>query len=446
MRINSLLNLIIIMLSLCLFVSNSLALDSEYLNDSQNDENATQEKEIKAIQIGQEITKENIALQNNNVRDLVEETENFLEEKGEKKIYPIKVFSLPSAPKSLSGVSFIYCTVANGSSFTLVDGKILELKTHGQIMIHWGRHTIKHAQHLFDHKDIKFEGIELDTLLIFKAIHFLKEGVNNDNVRMKQFEDYYYSFNQKTGKASLLSYTIRDEEIKPALEYEHNYEFGESVPDQGKDKLIGMIERALTILFIGRPEVRGNPYNWEGDNLLEWNGDRELLRNKKFKFSFVLSNDQKIKNLKSEIVSNIKTFGFENFNALSSITRKEEDTPVFQIETIIILDRIMKDKEGKTRTYSDSLTRLTLAMAHEIFGNVQVYLKIHFKEMENRLEKINQQELELNSLRKGVRFLKWLTVLKKFNDEFEEELKEDFRNLLKEEEMNLEIFKGKTQN
>ena len=168
------------------------------------------------------------------------------------------------------------------------------------------------------------------------------------------------------------------------------------------------------------------------DNLFNWTGNRAVLTNKTFTIYYTNSDDKYVKKLLTDTGATTTKFTDAATFMLGS---KDEKISIF---SCVFADKIFWDQNKIERT--DSVTRLTVALAHEIYGNVQMYLKY------NPAKKLpSRKQAEINAFTAGIDFINRAQVslkngtLSKLPNK--EKLIKDFNNALKIEKASLEYWK-----
>jgi hypothetical protein len=99
------------------------------------------------------------------------------------------------------------------------------------------------------------------------------------------------------------------------------------------------------------------------DNLFSWPGNRHVLDGKSFLLEITTSTDERWR----KILAEHNTFDLKHLDALTIL--EVDDNGKLPITTALFIDKLCYDENGNERV--DSLVRIAVALAHEIFGNVQ---------------------------------------------------------------------------
>jgi hypothetical protein len=106
----------------------------------------------------------------------------------------------------------------------------------------------------------------------------------------------------------------------------------------------------------------------KGDYLFNWKGDRTVLANKTFEIYYTFSDD---KYLSAKIAQTGATMA-EQADSMTLMMKDKGKEKGSLIMLCLFADKIFFDKNGVER--KDGLARLTVALAYEVYSNVQMYL------------------------------------------------------------------------
>jgi hypothetical protein len=210
-----------------------------------------------------------------------------------------------------------------------------------------------------------------------------------------------------------------------------NLEWGpalENGPEETKKSYVDALNSALAMVKAFQPE---------GDNLFNWTGSRTVLANKTFEIYCTTSDDEYMNKL---ITKNGITIT-KTTDAMTILTGEKGKKEV-NIFLCLLTDRIFLDKNKEERT--DGFTRLSVALAHEIYGNTQMYLKQDLSPTSTK-KLPNRKQAEINAFTAGINFInKVLDSLKNglmSSISNKDKLITDFSNALKSEKASLEQWK-----
>lgn len=207
---------------------------------------------------------------------------------------------------------------------------------------------------------------------------------------------------------------------KPALEL--SYEWGDAIPERNREQYFNVIQQALTIVEAFPPA---------GDNLFSWSGDRSVLDHKEFRLVFTSSKDPALKTI-------LESSGQLSSDGTDAGTAALYDGETLRIFTLFFADRIFFDTAGNERP--DGLTRAIVALAHEIYGNVQQSLDLSLTQQpENDL--VARQRREMAAFTAGIEFIHRVQA----SDEFSRlpvKMQRDLNEALKRDEVMLEDWQS----
>jgi hypothetical protein len=104
------------------------------------------------------------------------------------------------------------------------------------------------------------------------------------------------------------------------------------------------------------------------NNLFTWSQDRRIRNGKSFRLYLTTSRNPTFAPLLNNSDPNMDSFTTVQFN----LTKKK--MPIF---LVVLVDRVFYGKLGRERPHGFS--KLVVALAHEIFGNVQHYLEFNIE-------------------------------------------------------------------
>jgi hypothetical protein len=148
-------------------------------------------------------------------------------------------------------------------------------------------------------------------------------------------------------------------EPQPALPLRMSIE--KDVDAKVGQKLGGIVQVALNFVRLYPPRGYEN-------NLFTWSRSRKILNGKSFKLHLTTSRNATFAPLLKNSDPNMDSFTTVQFN----LTQKE-----MPISLVLLVDRIFYDKFGNERP--QGFSKLVLALAHEIYGNVQHYLEFNIE-------------------------------------------------------------------
>lgn len=148
-------------------------------------------------------------------------------------------------------------------------------------------------------------------------------------------------------------------EPKPALPLRMSIE--KDVDAKVGQKLGGILQVALNF-------VRLYPPSGYENNLFAWSRDRKILNGKSFRIYLTTSRNPTFVPLLKNSDPNMDSFTTAQFDP----TQKE-----MTLFLVVLVDRVFYDKFGNERP--QGFSKLVLALAHEIYGNVQHYLEFNIE-------------------------------------------------------------------
>lgn len=176
------------------------------------------------------------------------------------------------------------------------------------------------------------------------------------------------------------------------------------------------------------------------DYLFNWKGDRTVLANKTFEIYYTTSDDEYVK---TKIAKTGATKA-EQADAMTLLLGNNEKEKLIML--CLFEDKIFFDQNGTER--KDGLARLTVALAHEIYGNVQMYLKYDLSPTSTQKLPTRKQS-EISAFNTSVNFINIvITSLESgplsfiLKDPERTKLIGDFSNALTSEKLNLEYWKN----
>lgn len=175
----------------------------------------------------------------------------------------------------------------------------------------------------------------------------------------------------------------------PALDI--NFEWGPAFDNEKaetKKSFLDVINSALVVVEMFQPE---------GDDLFNWTGDRAVLKDKTFEIYYTNSNDEYINQL---IINNEGLMPDNNTDATTVLARAENND--IRIFLCLFKDRIFWDENRAER--ADGFTRLTVALAHEIYGNTQMHLR-HDCSTNSTTTLPSRKQEEINAFTTSINFI-----------------------------------------
>jgi hypothetical protein len=185
----------------------------------------------------------------------------------------------------------------------------------------------------------------------------------------------------------------------------------------------GLSRQLPGIVETGLQFVRRFPPKGYENNLFEWSADRGILAGKTFSIHLAMSRSASI----APLIANSGSLGLDALTLAPINT----DAKTMAIIVVLLVDKIFYDDLGQER--QDGFAKLVLALAHEIYGNVQHFLefKIEGAKLQTMEDRINQ---ELNAFQASLMFLCGLSGHSEFNS-LPEKTRNDLLNLLPAETM-----------
>ena len=179
------------------------------------------------------------------------------------------------------------------------------------------------------------------------------------------------------------------------------------------------------------------------DNLFSWSDkNNEFIKNKKLYFYITTSDDPVF-----------SKYGVDNYisTTTDTMTFMVANSSGFDIYLCLLVDRLFFDYDvyGNSSEKKDATTRTTVALAHEIYGNVQSYLEMKIDPVnynkEEEQKKYPTEKLELKAFQAGINFIKRLQLTDKYK-QFSDKIKTDYNSALKREQTSLGWWKNKAGN
>jgi len=183
-----------------------------------------------------------------------------------------------------------------------------------------------------------------------------------------------------------------ERQLKPPPALQNLPSFSPKLKEQGFD------EGAIARVFLQATTFL-NHFAPEGDHLLRWTGDRDILDGKKIQFLITTSDDPKLERARQ---ANLNTGLPVTADAMTLVEELADGTK--QITVAIAVDQMVLDKEtGEPATHL-LMPKMAAALAHEVFGNVQAMLYRPLDKMTegDRADRITQ---EINAFNAGLRFI-----------------------------------------
>lgn len=183
-------------------------------------------------------------------------------------------------------------------------------------------------------------------------------------------------------------------EAAPALAIQVSY--GEDLDAKGSNGLLQLTELALTVVQMFPPAGYEN-------NLFHWSNDREILRGKEMYLFLATTQTPSLQPL-------LQNSGSKDLDAFTMVPI-DPKTKSMNIMTVLLVDQLFYDSDGADRP--DRLARLIVALAHEIYGNVQHFLNFPIESagIQTRSSRARQ---ELGAFRASLAFLTELRQNPKF--------------------------------
>ena len=200
----------------------------------------------------------------------------------------------------------------------------------------------------------------------------------------------------------------------PALKVD--FAWGDSMPERLKDQYLKLINVALTVVQFSPPP---------GDHLFNWQGDHKPLENKTFQFLFTTSSDDAFKKLTKDYPG-----GVSNNTDAATFTIADPQTKKTDIFCVVLLDKVFFEN-GKERP--DAMTRIEVALAHEIYGNVQQSLRVDPSQVKPPTY-ADRKKAEETAFKASVEFIERFQKDPKFR-QLPQKIQKDFEEALKREKL-----------
>jgi len=174
-------------------------------------------------------------------------------------------------------------------------------------------------------------------------------------------------------------------EAAPALPIQIGY--GEDLDAEFSKQLAGISQQALNF-------VRRFPPAGYENNLFHWTDDRKILDGKAMHLFFATTKTPLLKPL-------LQNSGSTNLDAFTMVPIDVKSKSM-NIVLVLLVDKIFYDAAGTE--HPDGFSRLVVALAHEIYGNVQHFLEfpIESAQKQTRGDRVRQ---ELRAFRASLAFL-----------------------------------------
>lgn len=184
---------------------------------------------------------------------------------------------------------------------------------------------------------------------------------------------------------SIVASTSLNLRAEPALPLLFSVE--SDVPSPRRPELKLILDSALTLVS------RYPPKGYE-NNLFQWSADRSVLQGKTFQITLATS-------LSSTLEPILGNSGISEMDAFTMAPINQAQRKM-SVHLILLVDKLLYDSTGHERP--NSFARLVVALAHEIYGNVQhsLELKIEMAERQTLADRIYQQR---NAYRASLLFL-----------------------------------------
>lgn len=168
-------------------------------------------------------------------------------------------------------------------------------------------------------------------------------------------------------------------------------------------------------------------------HFFKWQGDSTVLERKTFTIAMVHSSSSLLDH------SRKVAGGFHpDLDAFTQANVNKKDNTM-GVVLVILADKIFYDDNGFER--KDAFARLVLALAHEIYGNVQMYLE---KPLDGSLKPETREDRvanEISAFSASIRFLENLSTNQIFQS-LPDKIKDDFKRLLVSEREGLRSWKS----
>lgn len=169
------------------------------------------------------------------------------------------------------------------------------------------------------------------------------------------------------------------------------FSWRDSIPEGHRQEYLDILNVALVMVGSCPPKE---------DNLFQWRGDRTVLAMKRFQFLFTTSDDRFFDRPCTYILG-----GLSPTDDALTVAYGAEDCEHIQIVCALFLDRVFFDEGLRERP--DALTHATIALAHEIYGNVQMVLEREYGQ-ERQFSMQDRVLAERRSYQAGIDFLERL--------------------------------------
>ena len=181
---------------------------------------------------------------------------------------------------------------------------------------------------------------------------------------------------------------------KPALQVSVSYE--NDLGPELRQQLTEIVPTAVN--FVGQFPPKG--YD---NNLFQWIADREILKGKSLSLVVTTSKNPTL----APLIANSGSSNMDSFT-MSPINFTDKTMAII---VVLLADKIFYDGAG--REARGGFSRLVLALAHEIYGNVQHFLEFNIENVQpqTRESRINQQK---KSYQASIMFLGGVIESEKF--------------------------------
>jgi hypothetical protein len=178
----------------------------------------------------------------------------------------------------------------------------------------------------------------------------------------------------------------RSREVNPALAIDHAW--GPDIPESQKAELLSIISSALQVIEGAAPST---------DNLFRWSANRNVLAHKRFQLHITTSNDPAW----SKLLNRGDNATPREADAASIMVLS--DDAKFDIVTALFVDKLFFNKDGSERP--DGFAQTIVALAHEIYGNVQHNLELDPAEyLDRRMHPREELEIEIRAYKAAGEF------------------------------------------
>lgn len=192
-----------------------------------------------------------------------------------------------------------------------------------------------------------------------------------------------------------------------------NTSFEADIPVHQRRQLRDLLHTALQFVQMFPPQGYDN-------NLFQWSADRQVLNGKTLSMVFTTSQNQTISPIIGRSDPGMDGFTMVPMNQIEGTTK---------IMVILLADRLFYDFFGRERP--NGFSRLILALAHEIYGNVQHFLEFDVSTAEPQTLKDRFLQ-ERKAFTASLMFLGGLKDHERFAT-LPEKIREDLMNLLPSE-------------